>query len=590
MPDTHKRSAVFRVTLTAGALLFFFAYRLYLIPARSIGQMLLGWGFEVTVFSTILLFFFVFSFVFSFVLQRLIWSGHLSFLSHRFSLHSLFSILFNAFFLSAFVLHFAFFFFFAEATWRRYSLLDTDSFQLLYFFTDVLPFTGWLLLIASLIILYFVAHYVSNHLAEIESLPSFLHHTLYHAGRPGHAGAAAFLALGGLVSTQIAAAPIDSPVAYIAVDLYEAFSARSLTIDAASPPASYNTWDRPEPETLRYKKIVVFVMESVTLKALEEGTSRLEPERMFAHIKKQSHRYTNIIASNMDSRTGMLAMLSGRFVPFEAYSDADVSRYAFLSRERSLVHRMNEYGYVTAFSAAVTEQEAVVFDLPWSERFVLTESDRDQARKQGFLCLTPYEFEHSCDDRYLLPTLVDFVASHERAFLYHEFIYGHSQEYMDALQIDPVRYYSDYVEAFTEALKKRDLLDETLIVIVADHGIRMKGYETERSTYILPLYFFHPQFQGRIDASLYAHFDFKDLLLAEASHSSPPLARDHAPFIGMTSSAIIGAVDARGSLTVIKDRRWRPYALMTPDTAHAERLLAGIRSYRDRFTESDFSY
>lgn len=582
MPDTHKRSAVFRVTLTAGALLFFLAYRLYLIPARSIGQMLLGWGFEVTVFSTILLF----SFVFSFVLQRQTRTGHLSFLSHRFSLLSLFSILFNAFFLFAFVLHFAFFFFFAEATWRRYSLLDTDSFQLLYFFTDVLPFTGWLLLIASLIILYFVAHYVSHRLAKIDRSSGFS----TYARRAGHTGATAFAAVIGLISSQLYAGPIDSPVAYIAVDLREAFSAPSLMIRDTAPPDSYNTWQRPEPETLRYKKIVVFVMESVTLKALEEGTSRLEPERMFARMKPQSHRYTNIIASNMDSRTGMLAMLSGRFVPFEAYSDADVARYAFLSRERSLVHRMNEYGYETAFSAAVTEQEAVVFDLPWSERFVLTEADRDRARKQGFLCLTPYEFEHSCDDRYLLPRLVDFVASHERAFLYHEFIYGHSQEYMDALQIDPVRYYSDYVEALTEALKKRDLLDETLIVIVADHGIRMKGYETKRSTYILPLYFFHPQFQGRTDASLYAHFDFKDLLLAEASHTSPPLARDHAPFIGMTSSAIIGAVDVRGGLTVIKDRRWRPYALMTPDTAHAERLLAGIRSYRDRFTESDFSY
>lgn len=547
---------MFRLRLVLGAILFFLVYRLTLIPIKAAPVMLASWAADAAVFAAL------------FVVAEM-----LAFLNRRLS-----AWLFHPVYLSYFITTFLFCFFFREAVWRRYSVLDMGPSGIAYFFMHVMPIPGTLFLIGSVAGLYAISRYVRPIRMHSLAAPIIL---LVTVG----------------MARNLTGDPLDAPVVYIRNDIKEAID--SPSVSPVAPPASspLNTWKNGSSFHPRYKKIIVFVMESITLKTLKQDASVLSEKSILRHAQNHSHHYDNLFAANMDSRTGMLAMLTARFVPHEAYDDADVAQYEFLAKKRSLVDLMKESGYRTAFAASESEHEEVVYDLPWDDHLVLTEEDRAEASKKKFVCMVPYEFEHSCEDNFILDRLVDWVASNDRAFLYQEFLYGHSDEYLDEMHINPVKYYSDYIDAFADRLRSKGLLKDTLIVITSDHGIRLKGYEPWLSTYRIPLMFVHPERDDRGEGRVYSQIDFKDIFVAEAERGPTyAVQRDFAPIIGMTSSSLVGAVTKDLDLILIKDRLWLPYVLRHENNPDQDQpagppvssltpgeLLGRVRSYRKCF-------
>jgi hypothetical protein len=314
------------------------------------------------------------------------------------------------------------------------------------------------------------------------------------------------------------------------------------------------------PATVGFDKIVVFVMESVPLRELEERMGELPRDHFFNSQLAHSHVYTSYFATNQDSRTGMLAMLFGRLVPFEAYSERDARRYLFLKNEPSLVDTFDARGYATAFAAAETDEELVVYELPsWSERLLLSQKEFESHGR--FLCFNPYEFEHDCEDKILLPRIFGELDAHERVFLFQEGVFGHIGDYSDATGKSPVEYYGEHLQAVADHLRSRGELDRTLIVVTSDHGIRDWEYRRRRWVYRLPLVFINPGFAHAKNTGLYNQSDFPALLAAEMSGAPAPAPRGTSLFVGCTNSSIVGSVTAQGDLLVVKDRRWRKYVL-----------------------------
>jgi hypothetical protein len=289
----------------------------------------------------------------------------------------------------------------------------------------------------------------------------------------------------------------------------------------------------------------------------------------------------------------VLGLLGSRLVPLEAYTAESRDRYMFLEHESSLVDTFEQLGFETAFGAAQGELELVVGDLPWQHTLMFDEAEI-AAASRTHLCFTPYEFEHSCEDKALLPKLFALLDRGKPTFFVQQMMWGHASEYNQASGKSNARYYSEYLDLVVAHLKERGLLERTLIVLTADHGLREKADQLNPAVYQVPLSFYAPGFSPRTHDGLYWHLDFKDLLLREMAGVEGELAEN--PFlliVGTTGNAFL-TVFERNQMWLLKDRPFATYLVPTghrtldgrvlPD--EIEKLggyLALFHGYRARF-------
>jgi hypothetical protein len=442
------------------------------------------------------------------------------------------------------LLSFSYTFFYDTAVERRVSLLDMKLGAATFFFRSVLPRDGWIALVSLAVCVVLSTSWFKPRLPRtiitLLVMASLTGVTAYAGARVEH---------------------IANPLADMAADLIELANTPHVQASRVLPAGlSPRMLDRREPGPLPgfatpFTKVLVFVLESVTAQDFAREQKALGADTFLRAATAHVHAYTRYFPGNQDSRTGMLGMLSARVNPYEAYSDEDVAHYRRLAQQVSLIGRMNALGYRTAFAVAQLETELVVRDLPFAERLHLSEEQRTQA-SQKFLCLNPYEFEHSCEDLALLPQVLDFIDSNERAFLYQEFVWGHSWAYNERLKQSNAQYYSRYIDAVLAHLKARGLAEKTLVVIVSDHGMREREKLEDPEQYHIPLWFHAQRFTAHDEQRLLSHLDFKDLLLSELSLGKQPPAPAN-PFVliaGPTSSSLWAAVIDDGDFMLLKSR------------------------------------
>jgi hypothetical protein len=447
-------------------------------------------------------------------------------------------------------------FFFESAAERRFSLLELDLRTLGYFFTDVLPVRGALLLLALLLAIHLLALPIVR-LAKPVRLARFALALL-----------GAWLVLG-LVLTRVSRVP--SPLADMSADLWEQFTMPEVVVDRRQrsryAPALLDKSETELPEaTPTYDKVLVFVMETMTSGALARELKALPASTFFHATRDHAQVYSRYFATNQDSRTGMLSMLGSRFIPHEAYTEQGRDHYMYLSERSSLVDRMKARGYKSAFAVSQEELELVVSDLKWDEIIHLEPGD---AQKLGEtqLCFVPYEFEHSCEDRALLPRVLDFIDENPRVFLYQEFIWGHASEYNKASGKTNTDYYSAYLDAVVQHLQQTGALERTLIVVSSDHGFRDKGLQSDRAVYQIPLMFYSPRLSQARDDRLFSHLDFKDLLFHQLTPGSPaPPASPFVMTIGPTGTSFLSVLTDAGQFMLLKAREGQRFLV------HAEGL------------------
>jgi hypothetical protein len=460
--------------------------------------------------------------------------------------------------------------FFESAAERRFSLFEVGPAGIVYFFAHVLPASGYLVYAAVLGCTHAGALWLRRRALS----------WLVHPALP------VLLSLGALIGLLIMPrAP--SPVVDAAADLWERVSVPSVApsdrarfdpraLDRSASPADLATLPTP------FKKIVVLVMETMTAAMFERERSAL-PAHSFARAELgHVHRYERYFPNNQDSRTGMLDMLSSRFIPYDAYTEQGRDAYMFLSQRSSLPAQLNALGFATAFAVSQNEIELVVGDLPWQARIHLDDRKLAAARAAGKLCFTPYEFEHSCEDLALLPEVVAFLDAHERAFLYQEFIWGHASIYNKRSGKSNAAYYSAYVDALIAHLRARGSLDETLIVLTSDHGFRDPALQDQLDVYRIPLWFYATRFQAVRDDRLLSHLELKDLLHSERTLGALHVAER--PFVmiyGPTSASLVAALTRELDFVLLKLRGERAFVLRHARLDASGRELGAARDPRE---------
>ncbi len=431
-------------------------------------------------------------------------------------------------------------FFFDAAAERRVSLLDLNLGAVAFFFFRVLPPKGW----AALTLLTTAIHagaQLTRRNTRSASSPQFL---------------GALLGFTLLTSTVAAnAARIPSPLVDIAHDFWELGTLPRI-VPAARAAYPLDTLDKsaaaPTLRSTPFKKVLVFVMETMTQQKLTAEIAGLSPNSFLVRERAHLHHYTRYTTNNQDSRTGMLDMLSSRLIPYEAYTEAGRDHYAFLADKPSLVDRFHDLGFQTAYGLSQVDVEIVVGDMPWTKVLHLEEQQvRSDPRN---LCFVTFQFEHGCEDRALLPQVFDFIDSSERAFLYQEFIWGHAIEYNQASGKTNTQYYSSYLDAVVAHLKEKGLLDDTLIVLTSDHGFRDKGKQSDPDVFHIPLLFFSTRFTEQSDERLFSHSDLKDLLFHELGADDMLVEDPFVMVVGPTSSAMTAVLTKNDDFMLWKQR------------------------------------
>jgi hypothetical protein len=455
------------------------------------------------------------------------------------------NVLFYVFFYFSAGLIFAYTFFFDSAVERRFSLLDIDFGGMGYFFTNVLPPAGWATLLGI---------FVGSHLGAF-----WLRRVPWQVPLRATGWGLVGLTLVGCTLAWFAER-IATPLYDIGHDFAELALTPRVEITPTTPPyRAITTLDKSGrvPTTLDtpFKKVLVLVMETMTSEKLARESVALAKTTFFRRESARTHRFEHYYPNNQDSRTGMLDIVGSRLIPYEAYSDEDLANYEHVKAQPSLVDLFKKFGYATAFAVSQTDLEPVITELPWNAIVRLSEADIAQARDRKQLCFTPYEFEHSCEDLVLLPKVIDFVAAHERVFLFQEFIWGHAYEYNDASGKSNADYYSAYIDRLIEQLEARGLMDDTLIAITSDHGFRDKGLQGELSVYRIPLMFYAKRFQEQVDRRLLSHLDFKDLLFNELAPGSLPVDENaFVMIVGPTGTGLTAALTSQNDFMLVKAR------------------------------------
>ncbi|MBL8951702.1 MAG: sulfatase-like hydrolase/transferase [Myxococcaceae bacterium] len=556
-PDT------FRFRLTVLTVLFFLGWKLWALPKQPTAMLVGTWLFEACALAWV--------FTLCAALDRVRVVARLR----------LPSALFAAGYLLLYVLGFFTVFFFDDQLVRKYSLLDMGPDAVAYLLHEVAPKRGVVQCAVTLAVLCLAA-WVSTR------------------WRPRVPSAALLAVLGvasvGAVTVASSSAKFPTPLWDLALDLDEVRRHPGIAKPSGERPRHPpSLLDRASHEAVRfesrYSRVIVLVMEGVTQSHFD-ATAR--EGDAFRRTVPQQHVYSRYFTNDMDSRTGMLATLTSRFVPYEAYQESNHVRFSKLSGMRSLVDVMRENGYHTVLASAQVLAERVVRDLSWHENVVFTEDETD-ALEKTYLCFNPYRFEDSCEDRAMLPRLFDRLKQHDKLFWVQQLVWGHQPEFTRKSGKSDVQSYAELLDELLAELERAGQLETTLIVVTSDHGIRQRGTEALMSSYHIPLFFYSPGLARIERPELHSQIDFKDLLLAELTGAEPPAEAPFALFVGPTYSSTFGAVTKTGDFMLVKDRPLARYVLAHENAGGPPKgaetpyeLLRLFDDYREYFESPGF--
>lgn len=292
------------------------------------------------------------------------------------------------------------------------------------------------------------------------------------------------------------------------------------------------------------KKILVFVIEQTSFKSFFEDLKEVSEEKnFFGKVKSNTLLFTNYYTTNQDSMTSFWTMMDSRFIPFECYSNDWTKKYGYVLESNNLVDFFNSKDYHTHMVSAVFLPGLIQDAHNWTNATFL----RKGTNEDGFYCLHEYEYEPGCEDNIILEDTKRVIKENRDngLFMVQEFIYGHGENYLENIKKTNTEYANDYLLDLYDFMDKEGLLNDTMIIVTADHG--EKGYyEKELWNYQVPFMIIDRNIRSfKENDLLYSHLYFKDILLSYLNDKEAEPAEEEF-FVGQTQSSEIGYIDSEG--------------------------------------------
>ncbi|MEN8264807.1 MAG: sulfatase-like hydrolase/transferase [Nitrospirota bacterium] len=311
--------------------------------------------------------------------------------------------------------------------------------------------------------------------------------------------------------------PAINPLVYsLQEQIILSFAARSFLNRLKSPTAAPDLKDNfrfldKSSDTIprirsKYKQVIVLVMEGISHKDYHAESSA-DKNSFINRYRKNVVSYNNYHTLNLDSYTGLIAMLNSVFVPYQAY--VDERKYRFVNERNNLVRIFNSNGFSTHFLTSYGEQQKrFVPDIEeWSETVYM----HDIESNAEYACIKSSKIEYACEDLAVFDDLINILKNNPQPFVFQEMVYGHTSEWKEKTGIKIMDYYNQYFNKIVKTLKSNNLSENVLLVILSDHGPRDNAYTAKN--YHIPLLVWANDLTGDVNNDFISHIDFKDVLL-----------------------------------------------------------------------------
>jgi hypothetical protein len=291
--------------------------------------------------------------------------------------------------------------------------------------------------------------------------------------------------------------------------------------------------------------IFLLVLEGVTSLDFERDFLG-KPDGFHAGHRDRALYFSRFHATNLDSYTSLIAMLTGIQVPYRAYADED--SYVAVNRAGNLARALRGAGFFNVFVSTYAHQPFVPTREDWDR--VLDRSSLPTL--EGWVSLGSSRMEAATEDRAALSTIVDLAQSHEKCFILHELVYGHSTEWRAATGQSQLSYYDLYLTELASALERTGLLERSLLVIVSDHGDRARSSDAEN--YRVPLLIVGVGVPAGSDGEFRSHLDLPAIVAAAMGRTALPPPRASQFLVGSTERWVYGQLRSEGGYLFIDDR------------------------------------
>lgn len=300
-------------------------------------------------------------------------------------------------------------------------------------------------------------------------------------------------------------------------------------------------------ESLLYSNILLIVLEGQTATSFEDGFFAIK-DGFYEQNKTHSVYYSNYYTSNLDSYTSLISMVTSVQVPYRAYADERL--YEKVNSGPCITEDFKNRGFYTAFISCYEYQPFVPTRNYWDKIY----ERKDIEDTDKWITLGSSRMEMATEDKAAFTTIMEILRKNEKSFILHEMVYGHSPEWVATTGKSQNEYHNEYLLDLSNALKKENLWDKTLLVVVSDHGDRSKPAELEN--YRVPLLFTgqHIDPTTQIDSFL-THTELPRLINYYALNDTYPKSRQEIFLVGSTEKWVYGKALPNKENILIDDAR-----------------------------------
>jgi hypothetical protein len=297
-------------------------------------------------------------------------------------------------------------------------------------------------------------------------------------------------------------------------------------------------------EPLTANHVFLIVLEGVT--AADFENEFIKESKFLARVSDRATYFHRYYATNLDSYTSLIAMLTSVQVPYRAY--ADESLYGAVNQTANLTRSLRDLGFFTLFVSTYAHQPFVPTRNDWNRVM-----DRgDLPSHEGWVSLGSSRMEAATEDRAALSTIVDAAAAHPKTFVLHELVYGHSTEWRAKTGQTQLAYYDVYLLDLLDRLEAKGLGSRSLFVIVSDHGDRAKASVAEN--YRVPLLVVGTHGLPGGDVEFRSHLDLERIVASYLTRSALPPPRKETHVVGSTERWVYGSIKADRDHLFIDDQ------------------------------------
>ena len=300
----------------------------------------------------------------------------------------------------------------------------------------------------------------------------------------------------------------------------------------------------PADNSLSADSVFLIVLEGVTSGDFENEFLTASAG-FFARVRERAAYFRRYYATNLDSYTSLIAMLTSIQVPYRAYTDE--SLYKAVNQSENLTCSLRRLGFHTLFISTYAHQPFVPNRIDWDR--VMDRSDLPSLK--GLVSVGSSRMEAATEDRAALSAIVETAASHPKSFILHELVYGHSTEWRAKTGKTQLAYYDTYLCDLLGQLTARGLDSRSLLVIVSDHGDRAKAAVVEN--YRVPLLVVGQHVRPYDDAEFRSHLNLVSIVTSYLTGTALPPPASEAYVVGSTERWVYGTIISTGEHLFIDD-------------------------------------